>query len=130
MRCRFCEEDKKLIEAHIIPRCRLQALNSPSGPMVLISKDSHAKRLQTGQYDDKILCADCDNKFAPWEDDTADLLVRAGAYDQFRQAKPGENFAIAHAPFEGVKMGRCLGLYFFGCGDIANMSQPSGDTAA
>jgi hypothetical protein len=39
-------------------------------------------------------------------------------------------FAIAHAPFEGVKMGRCLGLYFFGCGDIANMSQPSGDTAA
>jgi multidrug efflux pump subunit AcrB len=38
--------------------------------------------------------------------------------------------AIAHAPFEGVKMGRCLGLYFFGCGDIANMSQPSGDTAA
>jgi len=21
-------------------------------------------------------------------------------------------------------MGRCLGLYFFGCGDIANMSQP------
>jgi len=22
-------------------------------------------------------------------------------------------------------MGRCLGLYFFGCGDIANMSQPS-----
>jgi hypothetical protein len=92
MRCRFCEEDKKLIEAHIIPRCRLQALNSPSGPMVLVSKDSHAKRLQTGQYDDKILCADCDNKFAPWEDDTADLLVRAGAYDQFRQAKPGENF--------------------------------------
>jgi hypothetical protein len=40
------------------------------------------------------------------------------------------NKAIAHAPFEGVKMGRCLGLYFFGCGDIANMSQPSGDTAA
>jgi hypothetical protein len=40
------------------------------------------------------------------------------------------SFAIAHAPFEGVKMGRCLGLYFFGCGDIANMSQPSGDTAA
>ena len=92
MRCRFCEEDKKLIEAHIIPRCQLQALNSPSGPMVLVSKDLHAKRLQTGQYDDKILCADCDNKFAPWEDDTADLLVRAGAYDQFRQAKPGENF--------------------------------------
>jgi len=60
--------------------------------MVLVSKDSHPKRLQTGQYDDKILCADCDNKFAPWEDDTADLLVRAGAYDQFRQAKPGENF--------------------------------------
>jgi hypothetical protein len=43
---------------------------------------------------------------------------------------PIKVLAIAHAPFEGVKMGRCLGLYFFGCGDIANMSQPSGDTAA
>jgi hypothetical protein len=92
MRCRLCEEDKKLIEAHIIPRCLLQPLNSPSGPMVIVSKDSHPKRLQTGQYDDKILCADCDNKFAPWEEYTANLLVRASAYDQFRQAKPGEKF--------------------------------------
>jgi integrase len=54
------------------------------------------------------------------------------AADQKRMAVDamGTISAIAHAPFEGVKMGRCLGLYFFGCGDIANMSQPSGDTAA
>lgn len=88
MLCRFYEEDNELVEAHIIPRCLLQPLKSRSGPMVLVSKGSYPKRLPTGQYDDKILCADCDNKFAPWEEYTADLLVKAGAYDQFQQAKP------------------------------------------
>ena len=88
----FATKNKKLIEAHIIPRCQLQPLNSPSGPMVLVGKDTYAKRLQMGQYDNKILCADCDNKYASWEDDTADLLVKADAYDRFQQARPGENF--------------------------------------
>jgi len=92
MLCRFCEEDKELIEAHIIPRCLLQPLKDPSGSMVLVSKDSPPKRLPTGQYDNKILCADCDSQFSPWEKYTAALLVNDGAYDQFQQAKPGEDF--------------------------------------
>jgi hypothetical protein len=92
MLCQFCNEDKKLIEAHIIPRCLLQPLNSASGPMVLVGKGSYPKRLPMGQYDNKILCADCDNKYASWEDHTADLLVKADAYDRFQQARPGENF--------------------------------------
>jgi cytochrome bd-type quinol oxidase subunit 1 len=68
---------------------------------------------------------------------TALILLRKKPNDEFSKAVSDMFiklavviFAIAHAPFEGVKMGRCLGLYFFGCGDIANMSQPSGDTAA
>jgi putative restriction endonuclease len=51
MLCRFCDEEKQLIEAHIIPRCLLQPLNVPPGPMVRVSKDSYPKRLQTGRYD-------------------------------------------------------------------------------
>ncbi|WGJ16105.1 hypothetical protein QEV83_07635 [Methylocapsa sp. D3K7] len=92
MLCRFCEEDKKLINAHIIAECLLEPLKDPSGPMTLVSKDSYPKRLPKGRYDGKILCANCDNKFSPWEQYTANLLVRHGAYDQFRQAKPDKDF--------------------------------------
>jgi len=94
MLCRFCEEDKELIEAHIIPRCLHEPLQDPSGPMMLVSKDlnSHPKRLPTGQYDRQILCASCDNRFSPWESYTAALLMKRGAYEQFREAKPGEDF--------------------------------------
>jgi hypothetical protein len=107
MRCRFCDEDKKLIEAHIVPRCLLQPLYSPSGPMVLVNKESYPKRLQTGQYDDKLLCADCDNKFAPWEEYAADLLVKGGAYDQYQQAKLDENFYTIQS-YDFVKLKLCL----------------------
>jgi hypothetical protein len=43
-------------------------------PMMVVSKGSYPKRLQTGEYDSKILCAKCDNHFASWEKYTADLL--------------------------------------------------------
>jgi hypothetical protein len=94
MLCRFCEEDKKLIEAHIIARCLLEPLQHPSGPMMLVSKDvnSFPKRLPQGQYDRQILCAECDNKFSAWENYTAKLLMTADAYDRFRDANPGEDF--------------------------------------
>jgi hypothetical protein len=55
--------------------------------MMLVSKGSYPKKLQTGEYDDKILCAECDNAFSSWEQYTANLLVRNGAYDRFRQAR-------------------------------------------
>jgi hypothetical protein len=94
MLCRLCEEDKTLIEGHIIARCLHEPLQDPSGPMMLVSKErnSHAKRVRTGQYDREILCADCDNKFSPWENYTAKLLMTAGAYERYREAKPGEDF--------------------------------------
>jgi len=40
MLCQFCEEDKPLIEAHIIAKCLLKPLHSPSGPMMHVSKGS------------------------------------------------------------------------------------------
>src|SRR5262245_21375639 len=85
MLCRFCEKDKMLIQAHIDPRCLHEPLSSPKGPMMLLSKGSYPKRLQTGEYDDKILCADCDNGFAPCEEYAADLLIKNGAYERFQQ---------------------------------------------
>lgn len=78
MLCQLCREDKKLIDAHIVARCLLDKLFHPDGPPQLISKEKGtlAKRLPMGEYDNKILCSECDSSFSSWEDYTADLLYR------------------------------------------------------
>jgi len=94
MLCQFCNEDRKLIRAHIIARCLHKPLLDPSGPMMLLSKDlcAYPKRVQTGQYDEGILCADCDNGFSPWERYTAELLMMTGAHEKSRQENPDQDF--------------------------------------
>jgi hypothetical protein len=109
MLCRFCEQDKKLIEAHIIARCLHEPMQHPSGPMMLVTKDlnSHPKRLPTGEYDCNILCAECDNRFSDWEDYTAKLLMKPAAYEQFREAALGEDFyTISEYDYTRLKL--CL----------------------
>jgi hypothetical protein len=106
MLCRFCEEEKKLIAAHVIPWCLYEPLRYPS-PMVLVSTDSYPKFLPKGQYDREILCADCDNKFSPWEDYTAKLLMNADAYQKYRDAKPGDDFYMI-PEYDYAKLKLCL----------------------
>jgi hypothetical protein len=76
MICRLCLEEKNLIEAHIVARCLHKSLMSPDGVMhkVLQNPTKYPTRLPTGEYDTEILCADCDNRFSPWETYTAKLL--------------------------------------------------------
>lgn len=58
--CRFCEQEKKLIKAHIIPKKfylgikddRYLCINSKKGKYTI---------QQQGGYDSNILCGDCDN---------------------------------------------------------------------
>jgi hypothetical protein len=76
MQCKLCQLEKPLIEAHIVPKCLLKPLFSPTGPIRSISKDisTYPKRFPIGVYDSNILCAECDNSFSPWEQYTAELL--------------------------------------------------------
>jgi hypothetical protein len=81
MGCRLCGEDKKLIKAHIIPQCLYTLLQEPypAEPMIKIFKKSGAypKRTPTGEYDDGILCADCDNHvFGNWDEYAGKLLLQ------------------------------------------------------
>lgn len=58
--CRFCEQEKKLIKAHIIPKKfylgikqdKCLCINSKTGKYII---------QQQGGYDSNILCGDCDN---------------------------------------------------------------------
>ena len=81
MRCRLCGEDKKLIKAHIIPQCLHMLIQEPypAECMIQISKKpgTYPKRTPVGEYDDSILCADCDNHiFGNWDEYAGKLLLQ------------------------------------------------------
>jgi|ERR1700674_33900 len=78
MKCRLCGEEKKLVEAHIIAKCLLTPLFVQGGPPRIFTKKQNTfpKRIPTGEYDNEILCGGCDRVFSPWEEYTADLLMR------------------------------------------------------
>lgn len=96
MRCRLCDEDKKLIKAHIPPQCLYEPLLHPSGPMLRLSKEVRTPPVasQTGEYDPGILCAECDNRFSPWDHYARDLLLRVLPAEPIRSGPTGQRFHL------------------------------------
>jgi hypothetical protein len=72
MKCKFCNEETKLIKAHIVPAGFFKKMRDGT-PLQLISKSPgiFPRRLPIGVYDKTILCSMCDG-----------LL---GRYDQYAQ---------------------------------------------
>jgi len=75
MECEFCHEDKKLVDAHIIPRCFFEAMRNKKDnkPFQLLSNTvgEYPKRSQIGLYDNSILCEECERKIFKKLDDYA-----------------------------------------------------------
>lgn len=107
MVCQLCGEQKKLIEAHIIPRSWHASLKSPSGPMLKLHKDPsvYPKASQTGEYDLQILCGCCDNKFSPWEEYTRDILFKELEPEMIRSGPTGQRwYAIPKYEYAATKL--------------------------
>jgi len=75
MRCKFCQQDRKLIKAHIIPRSFLEI--DPAEPSRLATnKDGvFPKRAPTGIYDTKLVCETCERLFSPYDNYAQHLLL-------------------------------------------------------
>lgn len=70
--CLFCNKEKDLIDAHIIPRWAYDFLYPQEGPqqreaLILVGKFKPKKRW-IGTYDQNILCAECDNYLGKFDD--------------------------------------------------------------
>ena len=74
MLCRYCEQQKRLIKAHIIPETFFRRLREGTQPPLLVRQKEHVRRSPIGVYDPDILCAECDAIFAPWDDYAQELL--------------------------------------------------------
>ena len=70
MICRGCNQDKKLIKAHVIPEAFFLGLRDDQNPPRLITdvQGVYPKKSPIGVYDKGILCRECENKFSDLDD--------------------------------------------------------------
>lgn len=87
--CKFCNQEKKLIKAHIIPRHFY--LNYENETYAAInSKTGNWKPCKTGTYDKNILCADCDGAIIKRFEDEAYRILLNDIYN-FAEYKYNQN---------------------------------------
>jgi hypothetical protein len=78
MICKLCDQEKKLIKAHIIPEGFFRPLQSESRAAEIHTNTIgvHPKRSPIGIYDKNILCEDCDGKLGVWDEYAQKLLLQ------------------------------------------------------
>lgn len=96
MPCLVCGSEKT-IKAHLIPRAfALEVrLNEGEKHAITNSTGDEYKTTNTGQYDDKILCAPCDGKLGQYEGTVYNFLRKA------REARPRIGSILDCDPIEG-----------------------------
>lgn len=79
MRCRFCNQDKTLVRAHVIPEGFFRRLRDGEDPPRMLSnvENTYPKRSPIGVYDTEILCIDCETQFGNWDQYAQELLTNS-----------------------------------------------------
>lgn len=82
--CKLCEQEKKLINAHIIPKAffSLPLLNAEPAKILSSIKGVYPKTTRTGIYDSGILCGSCDGKLGILDQYVAERLIQKKEFNQ------------------------------------------------
>ena len=72
--CSLCGNERKLVEAHLIPKCMYDLDGKLPLKIVGLFGTSFPKRSQNGIYDAGILCAECDNRIGVWDQHACESL--------------------------------------------------------
>lgn len=75
--CRLCGEQRKLIDAHVIPRSFFKSVLDDSGYAMEGTNlpSSYPRKLPKGVYDPNILCADCETRFSRTDTHAFNVLM-------------------------------------------------------
>jgi hypothetical protein len=72
--CQLCGNERKLIDAHLIPRCMYELEGELPIKVIGIYGKSRPKRAPIGIYDKDILCAECDGRIGIWDQHACEVL--------------------------------------------------------
>jgi hypothetical protein len=78
MICQLCGQDRKLIDAHVIPRSfhRLDSKDPTPAKLVTNVEGRYPQKIRKGVYDQEILCEQCERRFSPWDNYGAQLFIK------------------------------------------------------
>jgi len=116
--CRLCKKEKKLIEAHIIPKFMYKKMKDENHSFYditynLDTKKLKSKKTQKEDYDKKILCGDCDNGIlgAIFENYAKDALYGENLTpeispkcENFKNPNDGAEYSICHIDYSKMKL--------------------------
>jgi len=101
MICRLCGLDKKLIEAHVVPKSFFRIEPTDEGPLRLVTnvEGQFAQKLPKGPYDSAIICESCERRFSRWDDYGDHLFIKS--WDSFERIPlPNGDFAFGLPTYE------------------------------
>jgi len=78
MKCKFCGNKSSLIEAHVIPAGFFRRIDRPGKKaleMLTNKEGEQKKRLPIVVYDKTIVCKNCENIWAEWDNYAQQLLA-------------------------------------------------------
>ncbi|MBS0578674.1 MAG: hypothetical protein JSR36_05370 [Proteobacteria bacterium] len=106
--CRFCDQERPLIDAHIVPEAFYREIKSDDDAMLfLVSSNvaTHPKKTPIGPYDSGILCRECEDLFWEWDDYAIRLLI-ADRYTAFKRVVMGDvqYFEAASVDYRKLKL--------------------------
>ncbi len=111
MECKFCLKDKKLINAHIIPRCFFETMRDQGDnrPFQLLSNTTgeYLKKSQIGLYDKNILCEDCEKVFQKYDDYACKILLSNNINDNDYILGPNEKrigYKLENVDYKNLKL--------------------------
>jgi len=109
MKCRYCDQDKKLINAHIIPERFFDELKTGPGPLKEYSSrpEEFPKKSQLGVYDQTILCLECEQELAPYDNYAFEVFLS----DRFKKSEIKDEEELLGYTLEGIDYPR-LKLFF------------------
>ena len=105
MKCLLCQEEKKLVRAHIIPRAFYRLDHTDRRPARLVTNVSgrHTKKVPIGIYDDGIVCEECEHLFSPWDDYAAEIFLHQ--WGEFRPIRgDGKDIALVRETYSYTKL--------------------------
>lgn len=108
MRCKLCQNERKLVKAHVIPRSFYKPMITGAMPPVMSSTDPNfrRKKLRIGIYDQAIVCAECEDRFNPWDNYACKLLLSKATPRNYLVDERGNQvgFTVASYDYDKLKL--------------------------
>jgi len=105
MICKGCNQERKLVKAHIIPESFFRDLRAEEKTLKLISntKGVHTKRAPVGVYDKEILCKECEDLFQEVDDYAAKILINDESHEELKEHGKVVGYRIKDVNYEMLK---------------------------